>query len=121
MLNIKHERQMHGLSFIDMVSQRDRERFSELVKRGFAGKTSEFEYTSAQGQHVAASLVPLTNVQGKITDLMGVSRDITAANKAGNRLRFTQLTVDQAKLAIFWCHPDGMFYYVNDTACAWLQ
>ena len=40
MLNIKHERQMHGLSFIDMVSQRDRERFSELVKRGFAGKTS---------------------------------------------------------------------------------
>ena len=52
---------------------------------------------------------------------MGVSRDITAANKAGNRLRFTQLTVDQAKLAIFWCHPDGMFYYVNDTACAWLQ
>ena len=121
MLNIKHERQLDGVGFIDMVSQRDRDRVGDLVKRGFSGKTSEFEYTSAQGQYVAASLVPLTDAQGNITDLMGVSRDITAAKKAENRLRFTQLTVDQARLAIFWCHPDGMFYFVNDTACKWLQ
>lgn len=121
MLNIKHERQLKGVGFVDMVSQRDRDRVGELVKRGFAGETSEFEYTSAQGQHFAASLVPLTDSQGNISDLMGVSRDITAAKKSENRLRFTQLTVDQARLAIFWCHPDGMFYFVNDTACEWLQ
>jgi len=37
------------------------------------------------------------------------------------RLKFTQFTVDQAKVAVFWCHADGFFFYVNDTACEWLQ
>ncbi len=35
-------------------------------------------------------------------------------------LAFTQFTVDQAKMAVFWCHSDGSFFYVNDTACEWL-
>ena len=121
MLNIKDRAQLEDLSFVDMVSQRDRDRVSQLVNNGFAGESSEFEYTSAQGQHFAASLVPLKNANGQITDLMGISRDITDAKLFENRLRFTQLTVDQAQLAVFWCHPDGMFYFVNQTACEWLQ
>ncbi len=36
-------------------------------------------------------------------------------------LEFTQFTVHQAKIAVFWCHATGFFFYVNDTACEWLQ
>lgn len=121
MLNLKDHTHLNELTFVDLLSQRDRDRVQELLDQGFAGQTADFEYTSAQGQHFAASLVPLTDASGQITDLMGISRDITEAKRFENRLRFTQLTVDQARLAVFWCHPDGMFHFVNETACRWLQ
>jgi len=121
MLNVKDRFQLSGLRFIDMVSLRDRDRVAGLLERGRAGQPAEFEYTSAQGQHIAASLVPLTDADGRVADLMCISRDVTEAKRFENRLRFTQLTVDQARIAVFWCHQDGMFHFVNQTACDWLQ
>ncbi len=48
-------------------------------------------------------------------------KDITARRSAEQMLKFTQFTVDQAKIAVFWCHADGNFLYVNEQACEWLQ
>ena len=51
---------------------------------------------------------------------VSIVRDVSDRKRTERRLRFTQFTVDQAKLAVFWCYPDGKFFYVNRTACAWL-
>lgn len=121
MLNLKRETQMRGMQFIDIVSHADRERVKNQVSAALSDEPSEFDYVTAQGQHFATSLVPFSDVNNRLAGLVGITRDVTEAKKAENRLRFTQFTVDQARLAIFWCHPDGLFYYVNETACRWLQ
>ena len=52
--------------------------------------------------------------------VIGASIDITQLKEAERRLRLTQFSVDQAKTAVFWCRPNGSFFYVNDIACQWL-
>ncbi|MGB0580076.1 MAG: PAS domain S-box protein [Limisphaerales bacterium] len=121
MLNFKQEDQALGMEFVDIVSHADRERVKHHVVAALSDEATEFDFVTAQGQEFATSLVPFADAEGRLAGLVGITRDVTEAKKAENRLRFTQFTVDQARLAIFWCHPDGMFYYVNETACHWLQ
>lgn len=121
MLNLKQEQQVLGMEFVDIVSHADRERVKHHIAKALSDAAAEFDFVTAQGQQFATSLVPFGDTDGRLGGLVGITRDVTEAKKAENRLRFTQFTVDQARLAIFWCHPDGMFYYVNETACNWLQ
>jgi len=60
--------------------------------------------------------------------IIAVVRDISTRKNAEmlhketeRLLEFTQFTVHQAQIAVFWCHSSGFFFYVNDTACEWLQ
>ncbi|MEE9594199.1 MAG: PAS domain S-box protein [Candidatus Hydrothermarchaeales archaeon] len=47
----------------------------------------------------------------------GIIRDITERRRAEEALHLTRFSVNQASDAIFWMHPDGRFFDVNDAAC----
>lgn len=64
---------------------------------------------------------PKLGDDGKTLYVVCTGEDITEKKNAERLLSFTQFTIDQAKIAIFWCHSDGRFFYVNKTACDWLQ
>jgi two-component system cell cycle sensor histidine kinase/response regulator CckA len=70
--------------------------------------------------HVEIAIKSIRSEAGE-REVVGLLRDITERKLAERQLKFTQFTVDQAKIAVFWCYEDGRFFYVNDTACRWLE
>ena len=64
---------------------------------------------------------PKLDENGETLYVVCTGEDITDKKQAERLLTFTQFTIDQAEIAIFWCHADGHFFYVNQTACKWLQ
>lgn len=65
--------------------------------------------------------VLIRSESGEPIAVEGIVTNITEQKETNRQLSFTQFTVDQAKIAVFWCHADGRFFYVNETACQWLQ
>lgn len=84
---------------------------TEELLEGADGKKRLFAFTKT----------PKVNDQGKVEYVVCTGEDITERKNAERLLAFTQFTIDQAKIAIFWCRADGRFFYVNPTACEWLM
>src|SRR5450756_584819 len=61
-----------------------------------------------------------TDERGVVLGVEGVLRDITAAKRAEEELRFTRIMVERAADAIFWMTGDGAIRYANPTWCATL-
>ncbi|MFC1763558.1 PAS domain S-box protein [Planctomycetota bacterium] len=112
---------MHATQLIQPDYRSGYDTFVKAVHADKASFTSESHDLRKDGSSFIAE------IQGTAIELRGqrcmmaVLRDVTQQRDAERRLRFTQFTVDQAKIAVFWCHDDGRFFYVNDTACNWLQ
>ncbi len=83
---------------------------SEELMTRFDGEKRLFAFTKA----------PKLNDRGDVEYVVCTGEDITEKKNADRLLTFTRFTIDQAKIAIFWCHADGRFFYVNRTACDWL-
>ncbi len=102
----------------------------ERIRNVLAGEPQLFEWHAKKknGQkfwvEVSLSLASLSDSRR----VLAVVRDITQRKKTEQLhketkqlLEFTKFTVNQAKIAVFWCHANGFFFYVNDTSCEWLQ
>lgn len=57
---------------------------------------------------------------GQVEYVVCSGEDITERREAERLLALTKFSIDNVEMAIFWCHADGSFFYVNKTACKWL-
>lgn len=78
--------QVIGHQITELVNPIYRKSFAQLTKQVFEGKsgTLEFEITGLKGGHrwLETHAVPLKDREGKVINLLGVTRDITAHKKA---------------------------------------
>jgi diguanylate cyclase (GGDEF)-like protein/hemerythrin-like metal-binding protein/PAS domain S-box-containing protein len=138
MLGLKHEHEIIGTCYLDLVDVLDRERIGALFANAKSGTACHFEYKTSNGERLCKScFVPLRNSQNIVENLMGITEDITDARQAEIRTsylashdRLTELpnrelffdrlsqAISHAKrkserIAIFFLDLDG-FKMVND-------
>ncbi len=89
----------------------------ETIKSGEPG---EGEVGTATGGHLLIRSHPLFTQEGQLAGAAKVCLDITERKEMERKLLFTQATVDNAALAIFWVDERGRIVYANSTACSWL-
>jgi len=89
MMGSEDECSIRGLLYLDAVSAADRERIGELLDRAYSGEISHFEFKSAgQRERIFKScFVPLTDGEGKVERLMGITEDITEYRAAEEQVR----------------------------------
>ncbi len=83
--------EVKGKSVYGLVAQKDRDSFQSLIERVFHGEsgTLEFEVVGRRGTRRTLEMraVPLRDPHGKITALLGITRDITDRITAEQGLR----------------------------------
>ncbi len=77
MLGLKFESQVRGTSYLSGVAENDYDRIKHLLEKALQGKESTFEFTGTSGNIYSSCFVPIKNLQGKVTKLMGISENIT--------------------------------------------
>jgi PAS domain S-box-containing protein len=91
MLEADNLAQLKGKPVMDIIKEPYRKAFKEIIQNVFEGKSGkmEFEIMGLKGTHrwLETHAVPLTNAEGKINCLLGVTRDITGRKKAEEKLR----------------------------------
>jgi len=114
-------------TIFDFIHPDDRTNSKEEFEAWNKKKKSEFSFENRQiginGEvldvHWKFTLNPsISDSQGEI---ICEGLNITKSKQAARLDTFTQFTLNQVKTAIFWCNSDGTFFYVNPTACEWLQ
>ncbi len=102
MIEAENEQEVLGHQMTEMVVKKYRKGFHNLSKAVFKGSQGsfEFEITGLKGGHrwLETHAVPLKDALGRITGLLGVTRDITERKQAQTELENTtdqlrQLTV----------------------------
>jgi PAS domain S-box-containing protein len=110
----------------DILTAQEAEVCIEGNERIFRGKkqiVTEELMKGADGEErlFAFTKTPKLDADGQVEYVVCTGEDITDRKNAERLLTFTQFTINQAQTAIFWCHSDGRFFYVNMTACDWLM
>ena len=82
MLDVKNEEEVIGISYLDGVAQTDYMRIKQLLNKAFLGEKSIFEFTGTSGKIYSSCFIPIMNINGQVTKLMGVSEDITDRKQA---------------------------------------
>ena len=84
--------------------------------------SSEEEMTRHDGERRLISFTksPRFSREGEIQSIVCTGEDITERREAERLLSLTKFSIDNVKMAVFWCHEDGSFFYVNETGCRWL-
>ncbi|GAB6907480.1 hypothetical protein JCM12296A_33170 [Desulfosarcina cetonica] len=108
-------------TFIETLHPDDREMFDEAFQRALSGTPFNIEaraiFPDGSIHWFNSQGFPRYDGDGKISELFGTSRDITAHKQAEETLRFTQYAIDKTIDQAFWMTEDGSFFYVNDAAC----
>ena len=66
----------------------------------------------------SSTKVPLRNAEGRITGIVGISRDITERKRAEEELRKLSRIIEQAPLSVVITDLSGAIEYVNPRFCA---
>lgn len=82
MLKISHDREIVGRLYLDLVSDVDRDRIKQLLTLALKGETSDFEFRATNGRDYLSMFAPISNDEGDVVRLMGISHDITEAKQA---------------------------------------
>jgi PAS domain S-box-containing protein/putative nucleotidyltransferase with HDIG domain len=111
-------------SMFDYIHPLDRERVRGRITETLEhGKHYDVEYRiiGADGveRHVHAKGKTVTDDYDRTTKFIGTIQDITERKQTEEALLFTQFSVDQAAIPIFWIARDGRFAYCNH-ACSYL-
>jgi len=87
MMELAQESQIRGAEYLSAVSVPDRPRIRELLEQACNGQTSEFEFESPGGQVFQSCFVPVTDGDGRIQRIMGITQDVTEKLRAEQALR----------------------------------
>jgi PAS domain S-box-containing protein/putative nucleotidyltransferase with HDIG domain len=111
-------------SMFDYVHPLDRERVrSRITETLEHGEPYDVEYRIIRSdgveRHVHAKGKTVADEYDRTTKFIGTIQDITERKQTEEALLFTQFSVDQAAMPIFWIERDGRFAYCNH-ACSYL-
>ena len=89
MLGLDNEENIHGMPYMDVVSQQDSERVGTLLQNAINGAASHFEFTSAGDvpMYFKSCFIPIQDSCGKVIRLMGITENITGRKKAEKELQ----------------------------------
>jgi diguanylate cyclase (GGDEF)-like protein/PAS domain S-box-containing protein len=89
MHGFKGEAEIQGSLYLDGVSAADRDRIGEMLAKAYVGETSHFEFVASgpREQIWKSCFVPITNKNGCVEKLMGITEDITERKKAEELVR----------------------------------
>lgn len=98
MIDADSAEQIVGLKVLNLVSPQYRHAFMALTRRVFMGVSGmlEFEIVGFKGRRrwLETHAVPLRDPHGKITSLLGVTRDITARKEADEALSIAAIAFE---------------------------
>ncbi len=97
MMGLQDEQAVRGMPYVSAVSAEDRERVGHLLQIAFEGQASEFEFTSINGLALRSSFVPITDDQGVVERVMGLTEDVTARRHAQEALRAAEAQAHQGE------------------------
>jgi PAS domain S-box-containing protein len=61
--------------------------------------------------------IPLLDLYGQVTGVLGTYEDITEQKRAEEELRLMQFSLEHASDAVYWINSQGRIVYVNQAAC----
>ena len=97
MMSEADESDICGMRYLNVVAPPDRERIGALLEQAFEGHASSFEFTvEANGRKLFfdSCFIPLTDSDGQVVKLMGVTQDITERKQSEQeRVRIQRLLV----------------------------
>ena len=113
---------MRGQCVYPFVVAEDRAAFVGLVERVLGGESAvlEFQITGLKGTRrwLETHASPLRDADGKVTAVLGVSRDTTERKRAEASLKLFRSLVDRVKDAIEVIDPvTGRFLDLNEKGC----
>ncbi len=82
MLGLEKESDIVGVPYINAVSDENQKRISSLMEDAFKGEYSTFEFSGKEGKHFLSNFVPITDEDGVIDRLLGITQDITEQKEA---------------------------------------
>lgn len=77
MMGVKDEFEILGELYLDVVSDKDKDRITDLLQQAYAGQMTEFEFESISGRVFGSSFVPITDEFGEVSKVMSMTQDIT--------------------------------------------
>ena len=77
MLGAKNEDEVLNRPILSFYSREDRDWINKLFSDAINGNYSEFEYIGKNGYFYLSSFIPISDANGNITRLMGITQDIT--------------------------------------------
>jgi PAS domain S-box-containing protein len=81
---------VRGRPYLDLVSPPDRDRVRRLMAEALAGQLAEFEFDAAgrsPAHRLASCFIPVTDSEGRVMRLVGVTRDHSQRRQAEQELR----------------------------------
>jgi diguanylate cyclase (GGDEF)-like protein/PAS domain S-box-containing protein len=88
MINITDEQSVIGLSYLELVSEQHRSRILTHLNQALLGQVCAFEFFSKRGIECSSTLVPILDLNRKVSRLMGISQDVTERNRAQKKLSY---------------------------------
>ena len=94
LLELESTKQIVGRSILPLIADEHRAAFARLVERVFGGGSDRFECrllgSNGAERWLEIHAVPLRNKQGKITDMLSITRDATEQRNAGQALQASE-------------------------------
>jgi len=97
MLGINSEDEIIHRPVFSFFSKEDRDWVGELFTEAKKGIFSEFEYTGKDGNFYLSSFVPITDTDGQITNIMGITQDITERKQSEEKLNKTSTALNESQ------------------------
>jgi diguanylate cyclase (GGDEF)-like protein/PAS domain S-box-containing protein len=128
MLEADTPEQVIGHKALGIVAPAHRKEFVTLMRRVFAGESAslEFEVIGLKGNRrwLETYEVPMRDAQGRITSMLGITRDITGRKQIEQKsevlMRRHQALMNSALEGIHIMDMDGNIVEANDTFCRML-
>lgn len=95
MMGISSESKVQGMPYLDAVGENDKDDVQALLQDAYKGHASEFEFEATNGALFQSSFVPLADKSGHITQLMGLTSDITK-RKQGEKIQSVLYQISEA-------------------------
>jgi PAS domain S-box-containing protein len=121
MIEVDDPKQVIGQKVLGIIAPGHQFAFADLTRRVLEGESGklEFEVIGLKGgrRWLDTHAVPLRDAQGKITALLGITRDITAQKAASRQLHLIGFALDHVVEAAYLADEKGRLQYVNEEAC----
>ncbi len=117
MLQLNHEDEIVGQSYLAAVNNKDRQRVYELLLQANSGNSSQFEFGGSgalEGYIMSSSLVPIRDGAGNVALILSVSQNISGRRQMEDELRKLAQVVEQSPQSIVITNVDAEIEYVNE-------